>query len=130
MTIRYAKLKMLKAGNVDVDEKELVKITTKDFVREGSVSKRGPRARKVMTSPRVLTNTRPRSATAFRFTPDRVYEFSAGTEDEREEWVKDLKKIVSTSLTEEDRKAITLSEDLERKKSQQSSLSRISQKFS
>ncbi|XP_046856342.1 uncharacterized protein LOC124449466 [Xenia sp. Carnegie-2017] len=63
-------------------------------------------------------------------TPDRVYEFSAGTEDERDEWVKDLKKIVSTSLTEEDRKAITLSEDLERKKSQQSSLSRISQKFS
>ncbi|XP_046856236.1 uncharacterized protein LOC124449351 [Xenia sp. Carnegie-2017] len=62
-------------------------------------------------------------------TPDRVYEFSAGTEDERDEWVKDLKTIVSTSLTEEDRKAITLSEDLERKKSQQSSLSRISQNF-
>ncbi|XP_028395421.1 arf-GAP with dual PH domain-containing protein 1-like [Dendronephthya gigantea] len=57
-------------------------------------------------------------------TPSRVYEFSAASEEERDEWTKVLNGIISMSLTPVERKALTLNMDLAKQKSQGKSLPR------
>lgn len=161
MAIRSSKLMLLKENNANADEEELAKHTTRDFLREGKVLKRGPHesnswkerwlsidGRRVMYSKEptdafakgeiVLgtkeegykvtsgsTERQPPSGFAFEInTPGRVFEFSAASEEERDEWVKVLNDVISVSLSPVEREALSLNEDIARRKTQSRSLPR------
>ena len=161
MAIRYAKLQLMKAENPQIDEKELAKLTTRDFTHEGKVWKRGPRdskswkdrwltldGRRIMYSEEPtdafakgeivlgpksegyditsdFTERKPPQGYGFEVTtPGRKYEFSAASEEERDEWVKVLNDIISVSLSPVDREAVSLNQDIAKRKAQSRSLPR------
>lgn len=49
-------------------------------------------------------------------TPDRVFEFSATSEEERDEWIKDIEQIVSSTITRDELEEISINKEVNEKK--------------
>lgn len=161
MAIRSAKLKMYMLANPKADKQLVAPLTTRDFLKEGKLLKKGPREndgwkdRWVTVDCRrmtYLTNATdafakgeivlgtsaegyevtldsseksPPSGFAFELqTPDRLFEFSAASEEERDAWIDVLTRIITSMMTQNDKEELFLNQEIRRRSINRSLTSR------